>query len=126
MTMPSRGESIVMRMNRQPMRRALLCSTRHYGVAHRRALGQLPMHPAGSVPPAAASLFACTRQGAPAHRTPQELGHFPMRPPRPAAQTARMALETVSSPPGAAVGQTRTIDPTSPLREMGPVDYLVV
>jgi len=37
-----------------------------------------------------------------------------------------MAAETVSSPPGAAVGQNLTIDPTSPLREMGPVDYLVV
>ena len=37
-----------------------------------------------------------------------------------------MTLETVSSPPGSAVGQNPTIDPTSPLREMGPVDYLVV
>jgi len=49
-----------------------------------------------------------------------------MRPRLPAAHTARMALETVSSPPGAAVGQNLTIDPTSPLREIGPVDYLVV
>jgi len=37
-----------------------------------------------------------------------------------------MTLETGAEPHGAAVARHPTIDATSPLREMGPVDYLVV
>ena len=37
-----------------------------------------------------------------------------------------MALDTESSPHRTSVGSNPTIDPSSPLREMGPIDYLVV
>jgi len=67
-----------------------------------------------------------TRQGAALGWTRQGIGAFPNAPAAASTHTRRMALDTEPSPPTAAVGQRPTIAPTSPLREMGPVDYLVV